>query len=143
MQAASPEIAQRLRRPVGTQVVLRHQQRFIDKVPWSLQTSFFPLDFVTSGKAPKLLIADDIKEGTVRYLEDVMGIKQRSYRDWITGRTPDVTEQTFFGIQHDGTVFEIFRTAYDQNGDPMRVTVTVFPADRNEFIVNVGDPPDL
>ena len=36
-------------------------------------------------------------------------------------------------------MFEIFRTAFDQHKKPMRVTVTVFPTDRNQFIVNVGD----
>ena len=56
---------------------------------------------------------------------------------------PDDTEQRFFGIPHDLTVFEIFRTAFDQNRIPMRVTVTIFPTDRNQFIVNVGtDVPD-
>jgi GntR family transcriptional regulator len=38
-------------------------------------------------------------------------------------------------------VYEIFRTAFDQNGTPMRVTVTIFPADRNQFIIDVGDVP--
>jgi hypothetical protein len=33
----------------------------------------------------------------------------------------------------------IFRTAFDQNKSPMRLTVTVFPADRNQFIANTGD----
>jgi hypothetical protein len=33
----------------------------------------------------------------------------------------------------------IFRTAFDQTKTPMRLTVTVFPTDRNQFIVNVGD----
>ena len=142
MKAAPPEIALRLRLAAGAQVVLRHQERYIDTVPWSLQTSFYPMEFVTSGKAPRLLIAEDIKPGTVQYLEDVMGLKQASYRDWITARAPDDNEQNFFGIPHDGTIFEIFRTAFDQTGTPTRVTVTVFPADRNQFIVNVGDPPD-
>ncbi|SRR5712691_648848 len=142
MKAAPPEIALRLRLAAGAQVVLRHQERYIDTVPWSLQTSFYPMEFVTSGMAPRLLIAEDIKPGTVQYLEDVMGLKQASYRDWITARAPDDNEQNFFGIPHDGTIFEIFRTAFDQTGTPTRVTVTVFPADRNQFIVNVGDPPD-
>jgi hypothetical protein len=39
-------------------------------------------------------------------------------------------------------VFEIFRTAFDDTGRPVRVTVTVFPTDRNQFIVNVGNVPD-
>jgi GntR family transcriptional regulator len=60
----------------------------------------------------------------------------------VTARNPDEIEQSFFGIRHDMTVFEIFRTAFDQRGVPMRVTVTVFPTDRNQFIVNVGTLPD-
>jgi GntR family transcriptional regulator len=138
---AADQVAARLRIPPGGQVVLRHQQRYIDDTPWSLQTSFFPMGFVTSGKAPRLLMAEDIDVGTVRYLEDAMGIKQTSYRDWITARAPDDKEQKFFGIAHDSLVFEIFRSAFDQHGNAMRVTVTTFPADRNQFIVNVGEPP--
>ena len=33
----------------------------------------------------------------------------------------------------------MFRTGFDQTGTPLRVTVTVWPADRNQFIVNVGE----
>ena len=42
-------------------------------------------------------------------------------------------------MAYDATVFEIFRTGFDQTGTPLRVTVTVWPADRNQFIVNVGE----
>ena len=77
------------------------------------------------------------------YLAEALGIMQAGYRDWITARSPDPNEQAFFGLAHDATVFEIFRTAFDQTGTPLRVTVTVFPADRNQFIINVGDVPDL
>jgi GntR family transcriptional regulator len=128
----------------GTQVVSRHQQRFIDKQPWSLQTSFYPMDFVLKG-AVRLLEAVDIEEGTVRYLEQTLGLKQLGYRDWITVRGPDPSEVGFFRLPSDGRVqvFEIFRSAFDQNGDSMRVTVTVFPTDRNQFIVNVGDIPPV
>ena len=55
------------------------------------------------------------------------GSEQVGYRDWITARRPDVNEQTFFGLAHDATVFENFRTAFDQTGTPLRVTVTIFP----------------
>jgi GntR family transcriptional regulator len=142
IQVPSADIALRLRIKPGTQVVSRHQERFIDDIPWSLQTSYYPMDFVTSGKAPMLLMADDIDGGAVAYLEKVLTIKQAGYRDWITARTPDSNEQTFFKLSHDATVFQIFRTGFDEAGKPMRVTVTVFPADRNQFIVNVGMVPD-
>ena len=38
-------------------------------------------------------------------------------------------------------MFEIFRTAFDQNGKPMRVTVTIFPVDRQQFIIDIGKVP--
>jgi GntR family transcriptional regulator len=142
MQLARSEIAARLRVPADTQLVSRHQERFIDGTPWSLQTSFYLMELVTSGRATRLLLAEDISEGTATYLEGATGRKQVGYRDWITARTPDENEQKFFGLPHDSTVFEIFRTAFDQSGVPTRVTVTVFPADRNQFIVNVGTLPD-
>ena len=142
IQIPTENVAARLRIKPGTQVVSRHQQRFIDDVPFSRQTSFYPMEFVTSGKAPRLLMAQDMPEGALRYLEESMDLKQVGYRDWITARTPDQDEQGFFGIPHDATVFEIFRTGFDQSQKPLRVTVTVFPADRNQFLVNVGEVPD-
>lgn len=137
VQPAAAEIANRLRVPLGQPVVSRHQQRFIDEVPWSLQTSFYPFEF-TKG-AVRLLMAENIEPGVVHYLGETMGLVQIGWRDWITARSADNNEQAFFRISHDSTVFEIFRTAFDQHKKPMRVTVTVFPTDRNQFIVNVGD----
>ncbi|SRR5271157_844944 len=140
VQVPAQEVALRLRIASDGQVVSRHQERYIDEVPWSLQTSFYPMEFAL--KAPRLLMAGDIEEGVMRYLETAEGIKQVGYRDWITARTADTNEQVFFGIAAHATVFEIFRTAFDDTGRPLRVTVTIFPADRNQFIVNVGNVPD-
>jgi GntR family transcriptional regulator len=140
IQIPSAEVLRRLRVPPNTQVVSRHEKCSIDDTPWSLRTSFYLMDFITKG-ATKLLMAEDIGEGAVRYLADTIGIRQVGYRDWITARVPDTTEQSFFGLAHDATVFEIFRTGFDQTGTPLRVTVTVYPADRTQFIVNIGDLP--
>jgi GntR family transcriptional regulator len=141
VQAPPVEVSRRLRISPTTQVVSRHEMRYVDDIPWSLQTSFYPVDFATNG-ATRLLMAEDIADGTVRYIAEVLGLKQVGYRDWITARSPDDNEQKFFGLAHDATVFVLFRTAFDQTGTPLRVTVTVYPADRNQFIVNVGDVPD-
>ena len=141
IQIPPADVARRLRLAPRTQVVSRHQMRYIDDIPWSLQTSFYPVDFVTRG-ATRLISAEDIVEGTVHYIAEVLNIKQVGYRDWITARSPDPNEQDFFGLAHDAAVFELFRTAFDQTGTPLRVTVTVLPTDRNQFIVNVGKVPD-
>lgn len=141
MMVPGLEVANRLRLEPDVQVVCRHQKRYIDEIPWSMQTTYYPMEFVTAG-ATSLLMAQDIKGGGVRYLADTFDIRQEGYRDWITARNPDKNEQEFFGIAHDATVFVIFRTGFDQHHRPMRVTVTIFPADRNQFIVDSGEVPD-
>jgi GntR family transcriptional regulator len=139
IQKAKQGVAAELGLPEGSQVVSRHQQRFIDGRPWSLQTSFYPMGLALKG-ADDLLVADNIEQGAVQYLADTLGLRQKGYRDWITVRTPDSTEARFFNLSADGrvAVYEVFRTAFDQTGTPMRVTVTVFPTDRNQFIVENG-----
>jgi GntR family transcriptional regulator len=144
IQKATIEVSSRLLLPEGTQVISRHQKRYIDETPWSLQTSFYPRGFVAQG-AVRLIEADDIAEGAVMYLSQTLGLRQCGYRDWIKVRSPDTIEATFFNLPQDGRVgvFEIFRTAFDQTDKPMRLTVTVFPTDRNQFIVTAGEVPDL
>jgi len=141
IQQASGAVAAQLRLPVGARVVSRHQRRYIDQTPWSLQTSFYPWDLAQ--KADKLTLPGDIAGGAVKYLADDLKLKQMGYSDWITVRTPDTEEAHFFNIPQDGRigVFEISRTAFDQHQNPMRVTVTVFRTDTNQFIVNVGQIP--
>jgi GntR family transcriptional regulator len=140
IQIPAAEISRRLGVPPNTQVVSRHETRYIDGIPWSLQTSFYLMDFISKG-ATRLLMAEDISEGVLRYLGETIGVRQVGYRDWIISRVPDSNEQAFFGLVHDATVFEIFRTGFDQTGMPLRVTVTVFPANRNQFVINIGDTP--
>lgn len=143
IQKATADIAGQLEVSEGSQIVSRHQKRYVDRTPWSMQTSFYPMGFVLNG-ADRLIQADDIDIGTVKYLADKLGLRQVGYRDLIKVRTPDSTETTFFNLPSDGriSVFEVFRIAYDQTGTPMRLTLTVYPTDRNQFTVNVGDVPE-
>jgi GntR family transcriptional regulator len=143
IQQAPEPIAAGLWIPVGTEVISRHEKRFIDETPWSMQTSYYPMEFVERG-ARRLLSSQNIPEGTTQYLQDSIGVHQVGYRDWITVRAPNPAEMEFFRLPPDGRVpiYEIFRTAFDGNGQPMRLTVTVYPADRNQFIVEVGQIPE-
>jgi GntR family transcriptional regulator len=140
-EASSPATAE-LRLSPGTPVVSRHQRRFIDGIPWSLQTSFYPLSLVQEG-ASQLIQAGSIKGGTVAYLKKALGIHQIGYRDTIMVRAPDNVEVGFFKLPDDGriSIIETRRTAFDEQGKPVRLTVSVYPADRNQFAVNVGKVP--
>jgi GntR family transcriptional regulator len=144
IQEASGDVASGLWITKGTEVISRHERRFIDGTPWSMQTSYYPMEFADRG-AERLRSARNISEGTVQYLADTLHIHQVGYRDWITVRAPNASEADFFKLPQDGRVpmYEIFRTAFDGNGAPMRLTVTVYPADRNQFIINIGSVPEF
>ncbi len=143
IRQATRDVARQLRVPEKSRVVSRHQERFLDDNPWSLQTSFYPMDFVTKG-AERLVDAVDVEEGVVKYLEDKLGLEQVGYQDLISVRTPGQGELIFFELPENAgvTVIELSRTAYATTGDPIRHTVTVYPADRNLLYYNIGDVPD-
>jgi len=140
VQKANSSVAASLQIPEGSDVIFRHEQRFVDGLPWSLQTSFYPR--LLADRAPRLLDTDDISEGAVNYLRDC-GIEQAGYSDAIEVRKPDPDETDFFGIPGDGSVevTEIYRVGFDQHHNRVRLTITAYRADRNRFVMNVGDVP--
>ncbi|MEU8802105.1 GntR family transcriptional regulator [Spirillospora sp. NPDC048819] len=122
------------------QVVRRSQQRFVDGKPNSLQHSYFRLELAI--KAQALLEAADIEEGTVEYLCR-HGHVQTGYEDEFDARPPIDEELRFFGLSKDAlAVIEHRRTAYDQNGEPFRLTVTVYKPGANKIRFIAGEVPD-
>jgi GntR family transcriptional regulator len=127
----------------GTSVVSRNQHRYIDDMPWSMQTTFYPFDLVERG-ATRLIQPQNIEPGAVRYLEEKLAVKEVGWRETITVRAPEPEEAAFFQLSDDGrvAVYEIRRIAFEESGKPLRVTVTTYPADRNQFVINVGRVPE-
>jgi len=156
IQDCPREIAVRLGIKTDADVISRHQKRYIDGVPWSMQTSYYPYELAS--KADRLLKAADIEEGTVTYLSDTWGLDQVGYRDWTKKRTPNDEEQQFFKLGPDDTLYEVMRTAFARADSaselspregipdgylPTRVTVTIYPADRNLLVSDYGDVPHV
>jgi len=131
-----------LRLPEDATVIRRQQQRYIDKIPWSLQTSFYSQELERKG-AELLSRAGDIKDGAVHHIEETCHIELAGWEDKYRIRAPNKTESSFFKLPDDGrvAVIENRRTGFDRAGEPFVLTVTVYPADRNQFVVNVGQVP--
>lgn len=136
-------VASELELKQDEQVISRHQERKIDGTAWSMQTTFYPMRFVERG-ATNLLMAEDIAEGMVRYLEEKLGIRQVGWRDAIVARPPTGNERTFFNLSDrvPVAIIEFRRTSYDESGAPIRHMVTVYPADRNQFEMEAGAVPE-
>lgn len=141
IQPANEFVAGELALALGSSVVSRHQRRLIDGVPYSLQTTFYPMRFVE--RAPRLIQAEDIGEGAVHYLEKIFSFKEAGRLDRILVRPPDGDETAFFGLSDDVRtgVFELARTGFDDSGQPFRLTVTTLPTDRNQFVTITGAVP--
>lgn len=143
--AAPPHIADRLRVPPGTQVITRRQERHIDRTPYALQSTAYPMELHKMGAA-RLLVAEDIEEGALTYIAQRLGLHEIGHRDRILVRPPREDEARFFRLPDDGhvSVVAIVRTGYRDSEDgpvPFRVTATVFPADRNQFLIESGEVP--
>jgi len=145
VQNAPRYIAERLRIPQGTPVITRRQERYIDKQPWSLQVTAYPMDLFTQG-ATDLMMAKDIPDGAVSYLARTLDLEEVGHRDRILVRPPSEEEAWFFRLPDDGriSVVSLVRTGYRDLGsgpEPFRATFTTFPADRNQFVINSGSVP--
>ena len=142
VQPPPPAIAQSLGLKGDDQVVSRHQQRSIDGTPYSMQITYYPMTFVTEKGAARLLEARDIEGGVVDYLRG-LGIDQVGWRDQFILRPPDGNERTFFNLSDRVQVamLRVQRTGYDKEGNPIRVTVTIYPGDRNQFEMEAGKVP--
>src|SRR5215469_3176524 len=142
IQEPKKVVVEALRLEPGAQVVSRHQQRFIDDTPWSLQTTFYPMSLVQRG-ATRLIMPMDISEGALAYLARECDLTRAGYRDTISVRPPEENEALFFKLPGDGriSVFEIHRVSFDEDGNRLQLTITVYPADRNRFRVDVGKVP--
>jgi GntR family transcriptional regulator len=123
---AAPEyITAELRIGNAAGVISRHERRCVDSTPWSMQTSFYSVDFTDHG-AERMIRTLNIDEETVRYLDDTHHMHQVGYRDTITVRAPNPTE-VGFRLPADGRVpvYEIPSTAPGSN----------------QFIIDIGDIP--
>lgn len=143
IQRVQPEVAAALGLEPEAFVICRHQERYIDALPWSLQTSFYPRALATRG-ATRLEEPTDVEEGTVRYLQETLGIEQAGYVDRMQIRPVNQGEEKFFELRvgDQRSVLESRRITYDGSGSPVRLTVSVFHPDRAEIAIYQGVVPD-
>jgi GntR family transcriptional regulator len=141
LQAAPTEMADLLRVPAGTEMIVRRQEWFLDELPWKLQAGWCPKAWYDKG-AQRLLMAEDIPEGLDAYLHDQLGLRPADTTFYFLPRKPSADEIRFFGFPDESDVpyvIELTRTARiaDGAGDggsrPLYAAVGIYAGDRNRF----------
>jgi GntR family transcriptional regulator len=84
-----------------------------------------------------LNVPHDIKPGTIRAMAGA-GIVEVGHVEEITARMPTPDESLSLDLGTGVPVLEYVRVAYTQ-ADPVRLTRTIFAADRNRLVNELGD----
>lgn len=134
LEPATAEVAIRLQVAEGDIVCVRRCYRFVDDQPWSDQHSYYPMDVAEQAG---LNTSGDIAEGTVRAMARV-GHIEIGYIDEVTSRVPTAVETQTLDVSAGTPVLVYTRTAWTDSR-PVRLTQTVYPADRNRIIYELGD----
>ena len=138
LQPAPLEMAELLRVPVGTEMIVRRQEWFLEELPWKLQTAWCPKAWYDRG-ARRLLIAEDIPEGLGSYLHGALGLRPAGTKFYFLPRKPSGSEVDFFCFPDESDapyVIELIRTAHvasEDGPEPLYTVVGVYAGDRNRF----------
>jgi GntR family transcriptional regulator len=136
-QAAPAEMADRLRVPLGTEMIVRRQEWFLDELPWKLQTAWCLKIWYDKG-ASRLLVAEDIPEGLGAYLHADLGLSPAGTMFYFLPRKPRSDESDV------PYVIELIRTwniAGDGGSRPLYAAVGIYAGDRNRFESSRLAPP--
>ncbi|GAA3137813.1 GntR family transcriptional regulator [Nonomuraea salmonea] len=121
------EIASRLELADGELAVVRRRLRFVDGQPYNTNDSYFPRDLVADSEIAR---PGDIARGANRVLEE-LGHAQVRVVDDIWARMPNQEEAERLQLELGTPVMVYVRVGYDRADMPVRVAVSVLPADKH------------
>jgi GntR family transcriptional regulator len=133
---ATAEVAAALNITEGATVVVRRSQLHLDREPWSLVASYYPMDI--AGGTP-LEQAGPAEKGASLVLAE-LGHRPAGYRDDIYARMPDPAEAEFFQLATGIPLTVVSRTAYDA-ARPIRLTMYVYRGDQVRLRHDMGSIP--
>ncbi|WP_280308288.1 GntR family transcriptional regulator [Nocardia abscessus] len=129
---APEHVAASLGLKVGDRVVQR--RRIIRNElsgPTELSTSWFPAALADS--APRLLVDERIRGGTLLYLADILGMRAAYARDQVCARHASDDERTALALPDASSALVYWLVAYDSDDNPIQFDEAVYPPNRWAF----------
>ncbi|WP_433218082.1 GntR family transcriptional regulator [Microtetraspora malaysiensis] len=121
------DVATRLALADRALAVVRRRLRFVDGQPYNTNDSYFPYVIVADSEIAR---PGDIRRGGNRVLEE-LGHPQVRVVDDISARMPTPDEASRLQIEPGTPVVVNVRVGYDPEDVPVRVAVSVLPADKH------------
>ncbi|WP_061299959.1 GntR family transcriptional regulator [Herbidospora cretacea] len=107
--------------------VVRRRLRYVDGQPYNTNDSFYPLRLVADSE---IVRPGNITRGANRVLEE-LGHPQVRFVDDISARMPTPDESSRLQLEPGTPVVVYVRVGYDLEELPVRVAVSVLPADKH------------
>ncbi|WP_084477434.1 GntR family transcriptional regulator [Actinokineospora enzanensis] len=126
IEPATVVVADRLNVAVKDLVVVREMFRYVDEIPWSVQTTYYPH---LIAQECGLDVPYDIPEGTVRRMA-ARGYVEDQIHHEISSRPARNDERERFDLASGVSVL-LFRRLAFAKGVATRLTMEILPADRN------------
>ncbi|WP_067132910.1 GntR family transcriptional regulator [Microtetraspora malaysiensis] len=121
------DVATRLALADRALAVVRRRLRYVDGQPYNTNDSYFPYVIVADSEIAR---PGDIRRGGNRVLEE-LGHPQVRVVDDISARMPTPDEASRLQIEPGTPVVVYVRVGYDPEDVPVRVAVSVLPADKH------------
>ena len=131
---APAAIAERLHVPEGSSLIRRRIVRSADNEPVSRQDSYYPADLAAG---TRVMEPRSLAGGIVAELAR-LGHVEIGYYDELIAEMPSPDEAGVLKLRPGVPVLKHWRTGYSLHR-PIRVTVTMFAADRNRRVYEGGD----
>lgn len=132
IELADPEIAERLRIPLRTPVVVLERLRLVDGEPWVYATSHVPVAL-----APDLVTLDMTEQSLYAVLQQRYGLTLASSDRAVQAvqAGPELAEA--LGIGEYDPILELTSVSYDSGGIPVETFVAHHRGDRSRFEVHL------
>lgn len=131
---ADAEVARRLGIKQGDAVLVRHHLRTVDGDPHNLSDTFYPMD--VAGQIPQIMHPADVPQGVILLMRE-HGLEQDVFVYEFEARMPTRGEAEQLRIPQGVPVIVQYTTGRTGDGRPLKLTVTIWPADRARLIAEL------
>ncbi|MFX0579778.1 GntR family transcriptional regulator [Nocardia nepalensis] len=125
------EVTEALSLAPGSAVIVRKRLVANESGVCEVATSWFPAVF--AGSAERLLVAERLSGGTIRYLESVTSRRVAYARDRVCARLATADERRNLGLPRTAAVLVYRLTLHEADGTPIQLDEVVYPPDRWAF----------
>ncbi|OLB63893.1 MAG: GntR family transcriptional regulator [Actinobacteria bacterium 13_2_20CM_2_72_6] len=129
--AAPPRVVDALGLAQGSEAVRRQRIIFADDQPVEISTAWYTTS--TGAQAPRLLVKERIRPGTLTYVEESTGRPARYARDEMSARLATPEECERLCLEDPAAVLLVHHLVYDADDRPLEFTEAVYPPERWAF----------